>query len=1144
MTRLAIPEALRARQTRASDPMTSVWVSANAGSGKTHVLTQRVIRLLLAGTPPAKILCLTFTKAAAAQMATRIHETLSQWALMGDAALRAAVAETGAPAPSAAELLLARRLFTRTVETPGGLKIQTIHAFCERLLHLFPFEANVPARFAVADELQASEILALAKRDAIEAAQRSAGPDGAALALVAEIAGPFGLDKPLREAFARRATARHAWAGGQADLFVRLGGIDPQLASTEAAQDAVLRAGILPSRWPDIASALENGGKSDQLQAKRLRAADAALATGARAEAVAQYRAVFVGDDGPRARLVTRAVETSWPGLKGELEDERTRVVAALETLKIAEAVERTGALLHLVDAVASRYERAKAARGLLDFDDLIERTLALLRRSEAGWVLHKLDAGIDHVLVDEAQDTSEAQWEILERLTGDFASGLSDRALGRSFFAVGDDKQSIFSFQGAAPLMFDTMRAAFERRFRAGEKRFERVALKTSFRSVPGVLAAVDALFEHGAHGDGLVRAPDIWPAHESIRATLPGLVEIWPRIKAEAPPEPDDWKIPLDMASERDPASLLADRIARKIAMLLAAGSAEYVHDRDGRRRPVQAGDVLILVRTRGPFFEAVIRALKHHRVPVAGADRLDLARHIAVMDLAAAGRAALLFDDDLSVACVLKSPLFGFDDDDLIALAPGRTGRLIDALEASDDSRHRAAHATLSRWHARAAATTPFAFFIELLGRDGGRRLMEARLGPEAHDAMDEFLRLALLHEQNGAPSLTTFLAEIEALDTSVKRDMEEAGSSVRVMTVHAAKGLEAKIVFLPDTCGVPAPALDPAVFDLAKDTGRPPELVWSVRKADDPPVVAAARLAERRDAMREYRRLLYVATTRAEERLYLAGFFSAREPPDDCWNAMITAALDRHATETVPAFWSAAETVKRLVTPGQGGDVGGIGSSAHQPALGLAPEWLFRNPARDFIPVALRPSDASGEVHSALTAERRRVLACGAALHQLLQMLPALSPSRREDAGRAFLASAASACPRDEHDALLREALDVIALPELAQLFGPHARAEVAVSGRIAGAKGTTAEVPGIVDRLVVTESAVLIADFKRGRPQREVPQAYLAQLALYRRLLAPLWPDLPVRAFLVWTEGPQVVELAETDLDRVAIAALA
>ena len=1133
-----VPAHLEARQRTASDPATSIWVSANAGSGKTHVLTQRVIRLLLGGVAPAKILCLTFTKAASAQMATRVFATLSTWTVMDDSDLRKEILATGAPPPNSADLLLARRLFTRTVETPGGLKIQTIHAFCERLLHLFPFEANVPARFEVADERRMQEMLSLARRAAVAALK-----DSAELALVADVAGAFGLDRLLGPAMAPRAATLRAVPPDGVDpqmaLAARLGGT---FASVAAVRRAMLDDGLGPTRRLAIADVLDGGAASDKTNAGRLREAAALAGRGDFAEAIDVYMTIFFTGTGERrSRLSTNRIAASRPDIAADLAAEGERLDALKDQFKIAETVERTRALMKIVDAIIDRYEAAKIAQGLLDFDDLIERTLALLEHSSSGWVLHKLDAGIDHVLVDEAQDTSEPQWRILEKLTGDFASGEGARQHDRSFFVVGDDKQSIFSFQGAAPQKFDEMRMAFERRFRAGRKPFERVELKTSFRSVPGVLAAVDTIFDgHAAHSDGLVPLGQIWPTHESIRARLPGLVEVWPRLGAIASPDPAEWTIPLDTPAENDPVNVVADRVARKIKALIATDSKDRVHDGRGEApRPIRAGDILVLVRTRGAFFEAVIRALKHHYVDVAGADRLDVANHIAVMDLVAAGLTALMPADDLSLACLLKSPLFGLTDEDLIALAPNRRGTLFTALADSSTPSHREAHATIARWAARAARVTPFAFYVELLGRDRGRFLMERRLGPEAHDAIDEFLRLALGHEREGAPSLGAFLADVEALESSIKRDMEAPGDAVRVMTVHAAKGLEAKIVFLPDTCAVPAPTLDPTVFDLHEGSGQSPLLAWSPRKGDDPPAVEVARTAQRKATMREYRRLLYVALTRAEERLYIAGFYNTREPPGDCWNTMIEIAFPD--AETIEAPWGDGDFVKRIVTLGTATGVAPIENSrADQRDLGLPPDWLSRHVAAPAGAAPLRPSRLRLEGGA---TERREGLTFGSALHLLLQYLPSLPVDRRATAARTYLEARRTTIPETMHDDLVAEALGVIAHPDLAALFGPAARAEVAVVGRLVQGDGTSRDVRGAVDRLVVLPERVIVADFKTGAPEAEPPRAYVEQLALYRRVLATLWPDRPLTMWLVWTRGPVVVELDPAILDATVAAIL-
>jgi ATP-dependent helicase/nuclease subunit A len=1158
MASFDIPADTRSKQHEASNPNQSVWVSANAGSGKTHVLASRVTRLLLQGVVPSRILCLTFTKAAAANMAARVFDTLAQWTQLADEELGRRIIAAGAPMPGSHQLTAARKLFARTVETPGGLKVQTIHAFCERLLHLFPFEANVPSRFEVPDDLRQVELLQLARRKVLAEASSSGGALGAALQRVIDECGPEDFEDLIKEAMKQRAISRARGLQDPAEILRRSLGLtegrDVACIEREMAEE-----GIAPERWNDLAGIFDSGKPEDQGRANHFRKALAAYrlaaAGGCLSECLDCYLAIFFIDKGKGSkaqRLLTNGLLEKHSNVGTELYAEQDRLDALRAEGRAAATFDRTRALIEVASAILKRYGEEKAARGVLDFDDLVEKTLALLERSDARWVLYKLDAGIDHFLVDEAQDTSEAQWKILEELTGDFAAGRGQSPGPRTFFAVGDEKQSIFSFQGAAPHMFDKMRRNFEAQFTAGAQPFAHVPLTLSFRSAPGVLSAIDKVFEHGDHKTGLVAANDVWMPHQALKHQLPGLVELWPLAAAQTGADPRAWTLPLDLLDAQDPANLVAQRIAKKIKHLIDPGSNEFVHDGQTLRpRPVRPGDILILVRTRGPFFEAMIRALKKSGIRTAGADRLELAHHIAVMDLMAAGRASLLPQDDLALACVLKSPLIGLDDDDLMALAPDRAASLFDALQASADAKHSGAVAKLARWRARAGGG-PFVFYAGLLGADGGRRDLEARLGPEAGDALDEFLRLAIAHEAEGAPSLVAFLDDLTGLDYSIKRDMEGAEDAVRVMTIHAAKGLEAKIVFLPDACRVPSRRHDPRVFAL--DTKVPGEqtIAWSPRKDLDCEAIAAARGKARDAATDEYRRLFYVALTRAEERLYIAGFHGANGPDPGCWAEMIRAALANEAgIQCVPAFWNGEDQILRLISEGSGAPAAAAlpdGRAAASPAA-ATPDWLWRGAGFEtnaMPPVrpsrALAPAqrlDRTGAAQARREAARR-----GRLMHLLLQYLPGIAAPRRRDAALAFLVAHATGLDDTARQSLAGEVLEVIALPELAGLFGQDSKAEVTVAGRIAAGRRMI-EVNGKIDRIGENRKEILAADYKTGMPcpLDRTPADYLAQMALYRAVLAPLWPDKTLRMLLIWTAGPRVVWLPARMLDA-ALAALA
>jgi ATP-dependent helicase/nuclease subunit A len=1106
-------------------------VSANAGSGKTHVLAQRVLRLLLKGVKPAQILGLTFTKAAAANMASRIFKTLSDWTSLDDGALATKIIESGAERPGPAELKFARQLFARTIETPGGLKIQTLHAFCERLLQLFPFEANVPAHFRVIDEREAEAVMDKALNRAIAGFVPSS-EDAKALDFVAREAGAFSFDALVGEA---RAHAETFMAFGDAASFAealrnRLG--LPAGVTAAGVEVEMLGGDVGRKRRQAWAQALAAGRSKDQEFAARLSEADAEGDVGARIEALLDAFFTEAGRGEPRGgargRLTTKGLRAGFPSLEVEMHRELERLAGLRERRRAAQILERSAALFAVAKAIRSTFAAAKAQRGALDFDDQIALALSLVTRSSAAWVLHKLDNGLDHLLVDEAQDTSTEQWRIIDALTAEFFAGEGARPGGRTVFAVGDEKQSIFSFQGAAPEKFAAMKLHFEKRHRAAQLPFETVPLNVSFRSAPAILAAVDMTFQTQEAWRGVAAAGEPPPVHEAIRSEMKGLVELWPTIKAEDGPDPEDWRMPLDEPARRDPPLVLAKRIAETIRGWLEPDSRERVADERGAPRRIRPGDVMILVRSRNVFFEAMIRALKGEGVKVAGADRLNLHDHIAVMDLVAAGRAALTPDDDLALACVLKSPLIGLGEEDLFRLSAGRGGPLGAALAACSEEGARKAALRLSSWAARAETLTPYAFYARLLGEDGGRRALLARLGPDAADPIDEFLALALAHEQSEAPSLTLFLAEVEETETAIKRDMEAESDGVRVLTVHASKGLEAPIVFLPDTCGAPDGRHDPKLLCLAPlVANEPPLFAWSRKATEDCEAVAQARRAKREVEAGEHRRLLYVAMTRAAQRLTIAGYENAKGRLEGCWHDLVRFGLEESMIEC-PAPWGDGDAILRF---GEGMASEDEAEEEEAPVSAALPPWLSARAAPEIAASPpLRPSQS-------VDREDRggRVLA-GRLVHALLHMLPSVDAARRREAAKAFIDAQGAALAESDRAAIAAQATALIEAPEFAFLFGPGSRGEVALAGVLHRPEEASLAYNGRLDRLVETDEVILIVDFKQGPAPVWPAPAHVAQLAVYRAALRPLYPSKPVCAGLVYLDGPTFRWIEDAELD--------
>ncbi len=1132
-------------QVRASNPRTSVFVAANAGSGKTSTLVKRVARLLLDGARPEAILCVTYTKAGAAEMQRRLFQDLGAWAVMPDPELRAALAAID---EAGRELSKARALFARALETPGGLKIQTIHAFCEKLLRRFPLEAGVSPGFEVLEDTAAAALSAGARDEVATLAM--AHPDSALAAAYAHFSVEldWGAFNDMFAVFETRRAAIAAWAdacdrrGGFGTETWRLCGFPAPESRRAIEAEAV--AFIRWRRWKAVAQTLL---QSQAVTDREIGVAMAAVEAGAPFNAV---RAVFFTKGGAaRKRLGTAQIDAS---TRAWLAEEQARHVATHARLVAAAVAEDTVHALRLAIAYAELYESAKAVTGALDFSDLIARTHHLLKQKvDAAWVLYKLDGGLDHILLDEAQDTAPEQWEILRALTEEFFTGLGASPLRRTVFAVGDEKQSIFSFQGAAPERLAVETQAFEIMAIDAGMDFGSVKLMESWRSTPEVLSFVDAVFRAPEALAGLhpAEGPNVrgFPITHMARREPGGCVEFWP-LEVDIPgEEPDVWA-PVDAEPAASAVKLLARRIALSVAAMVRRGDG--VVDRETRRmRPCAFGDVLILVRRRSALFHEIIRALKREGVAVAGADRLKLSEHGVFDDLVALGRFARFPTDDLALAGLLRSPFCEIDEPGLFDLAHDRRGSLWGALRARAGERPAwGSAADLLEWvREEADRAPPFDFYSRFLGRlDGAGRSMRqrllTRLGAEGEEALDAFLAQTLQAEGRGQRDLETFVAAMAASEIEIKREPELArtrgGGEVRVMTVHGAKGLEAPIVILPDTT-TRATAQAGPLLDVPGGG-----FLWAPRKSDDCPASAAAREAREAATEQESARLLYVALTRARDRLIVCGVQSQTARFERSWYDFVGRAFDDLPSRAIDL---------------EGGGVGRRYGTDPRPAADLAgpgdldaplPVWSRGlAPAEPALARYASPStlgdSAAGPAPSPLLAvgglgRYRR----GDLIHRLLQLLPDLAVADRPAAAARILAR-----ERDITDAqreeMIAAALGVLADDRFAAVFGPGSRAEVALAGAAARFPPGLA-ISGRMDRLVVEPGRVLVVDFKTNRPAPEsieqVDTAYVTQMAIYAAVLAEIYPGRAVEAALVWTDGPELMPVPEAML-RAALDAL-
>lgn len=1105
MTRHEASEA----QISAADPAKSVWLAANAGSGKTRVLIDRVARLLLGGTSPERILCLTYTKAAASEMQNRLFSRLGRWAMLDEVALRSELAalDVGQAIDHDA-LSRARRLFARAIETPGGLKIQTIHSFCAALLRRFPLEAGVSPDFRELDDRKSAQmrqeivemLAAGADIDAVDALASIAASDDPADLLAEICRNSDGFQtQPHLTGEDMESLLSDVFQGGEARVIGEL--VPLLLKSSTRDSNAGAR---LADFEPDLSG---------------LVLCEGLFLTGPTAAAPFSAK---IGDF-PTKSLREHQAAPLMPAIESlmrRVQDARPRRIAIA-------AASKARALHHFASAFLPRYEAAKAAAGYLDFDDLIQRAARLLSdRSVAAWVLYRLDGGIDHILVDEAQDTSPGQWQVIKALSEEFTAGEGARGHDRRIFVVGDKKQSIYSFQGADLETFDRIHDEFELRHRGAGAPFATQNLHFSFRSSPAILKVVDLTFDERVR-----RGLGGQTQHRAFHGDMPGRVDLWEPIAKGADPDAKKWDEPVDLLPSNHHTVVLAEKVAHEIAQMKAEGVQIEVRTKSGGTlaRPVHEGDFLILVRRRSPLFHEIIRACKARGLAVAGTDRLLLSGELAVKDLTALLSFLATPDDDLSLAEALRSPLFGWDEGRLYTLAQERGDKeyLWQALRAKADA-HLETSQILTDLRDKSDFLRPYELLERVLTRHGGRQRLVGRLGREAEDGIDAFLAEALNYERTDVPSLTGFLAWMQTGKVEVKRRLDQGARAVRVMTVHGAKGLEAPIVILPD-CGDRRP----------RDRGlilRPGggAAVWRVPKDESPPELAEELTIRARKEEEEQARLLYVAMTRAESWLIVAAAGDAGEGAKS-WHGLIRDAMIRAgAAERSPegAQWTFGEGLR--LTFGDWPPPDRSQARDNDGANPTLPVWLTQPAAPAMtLPAPVSPTSLPGakalpgEAGLDEAAAKRR----GTLLHLLLEQLPAHPAAHRKALGPEILQHAGCTDPA-ETETILAEAARVLDAPGLAHIFGPDTLAEVELSAELPEADGRL--VHGIVDRLIVSRDHVLAVDFKSNTtiPQASelVPEGILRQLGFYAAMLQRIYPDRRVDVAVVWTRTAQLMPI--------------
>ncbi|MEP5939173.1 MAG: double-strand break repair helicase AddA [Erythrobacter sp.] len=1149
---------LHDNQGKAVDPRESVWLSASAGTGKTQVLSARVLRLLLQpGTDPSQILCLTFTKAGAAEMAVRINDVLARWVRLDGPKLAKELGYLGADIGPETQAR-ARTLFASVLDCPGGgLRIDTIHAFSQWLLANFPNEAGlIPGARPIEDRERD-----LLMRETLSEMLQDAGRDNdqQTLEAVGEYSRRKGPDA-LQEWLMRCAKLHDLWFGAGAWQAPMLPQVLQLLGVPSDADAAWVNDVLSPEVFPDdhilaMIPALEDWGTAIAQKCLAVMRPWLSLDEEARISAHSDFYGTLLNAGGAPSGHLNRLRENG-EGFAESHDMVASSIAMYEERQALLDFAHFLAPSLELGRAFALRWDKAKQAEGLLDFDDLIQRAADLLsKRVSAEWIRFKLDRQFDHILVDEAQDTNAPQWAIIDALIDDFFSGEGARGdTLRTIFTVGDYKQAIFGFQGTSPENFrkakervaSAMRQASENA--QGMRRpnapgiLQDLDLGRSFRTSMPVLNFVNrTIAALGWNALGLDEAPS-----EHIGDDGPGLVTLWQPVRGEDA---------LDNSDARDDGEkgekgaenwlakhdrLMADKIARQVQQWM--NDAPFILSEKGKTRAATPGDVMVLVRSRKDLAALIVARLHAKGVPVAGVDRLRLGAPLAVKDIMAAVRFAAQPLDDLNLANLLSSPLIGWSQDDILDFVPRAKGkRLWDHLRKLDNPAAQQGIEKLKNILNLADFETPQALLQWILvGPWQGRAKLIARLGREANDPIDELLNAAFTYEAGNTPSLAGFIRWFDAGEAELKRDPGENADLVRVMTVHGSKGLEAPIVILADATGEPG-----RVRDLALDETLPGGEESSDPRAIPVPPLSASdqkgRVAEAHDAakmveLQEHWRLLYVAMTRAKQALFIGGSLSqrAKAPPEDSWYARLEALFDPDSGLEDGVFGARFELGERAQHSGKSDTIDDAGALQRPPTWAVTPIGPEPRPPRPLAP------SSSGEDHSSdpplpaelvQSAARRGVL-----IHSLLERLPDVEPSSREDAATQWLARQASDLDDAARAEILASAMQVIADPDFVQVFSANALAEVPLAAKVGGEV-----ISGIADRLLITPDAITVVDFKTARRPpmalASIPQSTTKQMAAYVCALEVIYPGRAVRAAVLYTQTPKLFTLTDEMLGQ-------
>ena len=1123
---------------QALDTQTNISVSASAGTGKTYLLVSRLLRLLLENTTPNSILAITFTRKAANEMYERLNERLFSLTKADDKELIQELAGLGLDHSFVDK---ARQLYEDHLLHAEKIKITTFHAFCHDLLQRFPLEAGISPGF---DLLQSSTLL---KHQAWQHLLQKATDNPSSTinnyleTIFNECSSPSAVEELLLDDFLEHRSDWWALTHGTNNAVEhaynntrRTLGLDKEKdnKTKETVLENTTRQSLLEftqllarhktktnQGFVDLLSVLLEKELLDFDELMRLHSVFFTTQGLLRKRTSSKSQAKSMGDVGEANFL--KLHESLADNIATLVDKQRRQLTATFNY-----------AWLNLGQELLSIFQDLKQQQNLLDFSDLEWKVYQLLSESDQStWVQYKLDQRIDHILIDEFQDTNPTQWHMLYPLLEEIANNPDERERKRSLFIVGDTKQSIYRFRRAEPSLFSASQDWLSKQ----TSKHKTVHLDSSRRSSPAIIDLFNQVFTHTSMGERLSG----FQKHETHHRTLWGHTEILPLIPLPEIEE-DDSEDPQEISLRNpleEPRLIEVDQrfelegqlIAEKIQQLVNSQIAINVN---GVKRNIDYGDIMILVKKRrhvADYEKALLKA----NIPFLGTQRKSLLNTLEIQDIIQLCNVLLAPNNNLALAVVLRSPIFSCDDEDLMTLASHAQlsssswyqalETLVEAKQTDTNQSDKGLHYTyslLKAWR-EWVGILPVHDLLDRIYHQGNIIKRYAQAFPlhvvnRVRANLTHFVELALEIDSGRYPSLHKFIYQLELLDQRDESPDELLSNgnqqAVRLLTIHSAKGLEAPIVFLADaTNNEPRNRRHHALIDWPKNSRSPQHFFLSSMHRDS--ISQQLIDNEKEKDITEDANLLYVAVTRARQMLFISGVEPRKGSWEDSWYGQIaqSVASDFDTDKGWQNSFGQAQSVTANDTELH---------TEKSTTLGTQLIALQQNAKLD------------NDIGDSNDTVDKEAVAYGDTVHHLLNLLTAGRLNHTTD-----LEQARRHCyslPQDvDFNACWDEAVTVFTEPSLQYLFDPSLYKK-AYNEQAIHVKNSRDKISyGIIDRLLVNDDEAIIIDYKTGQHSdnlHEAAEAHRQQLSRYRQAVKTLWPDKQTRAAIVFTAHKLMIEL--------------